>query len=75
MDEKPWQCGDTRHYDIPNNGDEWQKCNAMVKKYDNEMCDVLKDEVDKMLIFVCTSTMPRFAAELTQNRLVSSQEL
>ena len=52
MGEKPWRCGDTRHYDIPKNEDGWKKCKAMVEKYDDEMCDAWKDEVDKLLIFV-----------------------
>ncbi|EDR09582.1 uncharacterized protein LACBIDRAFT_326040 [Laccaria bicolor S238N-H82] len=51
MGEKPWRCGDPRHYDIPKNGDAWQKCHAMVEKHDNEMCDAWRDEVDKLLIF------------------------
>ena len=48
----PWNCGDPHRYGAPKKGDSWNKCHKLTEKYDNEMCDAWKEEVDKLLIFV-----------------------
>ena len=48
----PWHCGDPHRYGAPKKGDSWNKCHKLTEKYDNEMCDAWKEEVDKLLIFV-----------------------
>lgn len=48
----PWHCGDPHRYGAPKKGDSWNKCHKLAEKYDNEMCDAWKEEVDKLLIFV-----------------------
>ncbi|TFK37107.1 hypothetical protein BDQ12DRAFT_608446 [Crucibulum laeve] len=41
---KPWQCGDPHLYEVPKNGDPWDNCHDLVKRYDNEMCNAWRDE-------------------------------
>src|SRR5688572_4991207 len=45
-------CGEPHRYTSPWKGNSWQRCRRMVDKYDEEMCDAWKEEVDKLLIFV-----------------------
>jgi len=46
--------------------DAWRKCYKLVEKYDNEMCDAWKEEVDKLMIFVRCDVfnIPAFADDL-----------
>jgi hypothetical protein len=37
---------------MPRDGDSWTKCHKLTEKYDDDMCDAWKEEVDKLLIFV-----------------------
>ncbi|KAF8069128.1 hypothetical protein FPV67DRAFT_1669153 [Lyophyllum atratum] len=49
--EEPWRCGDPYRHNVPKTGDHWEDCHKLVKKYDKDMCDAWRDEVDKLLIF------------------------
>ena len=51
----PWRCGDPYRYGPPKTGNSWTKCHELTEKYDNDMCDAWKEEVDKLLIFVRTA--------------------
>ncbi|KAH9476274.1 hypothetical protein JR316_0011847 [Psilocybe cubensis] len=61
----PWRCSDPHRYNIPKKDDSWKKCHSIVEKYDNEMCDAWKDEVDKLLIFagLFSATITAFTIE------------
>ncbi|KAF8960793.1 hypothetical protein BDZ97DRAFT_1905772 [Flammula alnicola] len=61
----PWHCGDPHRYGAPKKGDSWQKCHELTEKYDNELCDAWKDEVDKLLIFagLFSATLTAFTVE------------
>ncbi|KDR79392.1 hypothetical protein GALMADRAFT_137234 [Galerina marginata CBS 339.88] len=63
--DRPWHCGDPHRYGAPKKGDAWQKCNELTEKYDNEMCDAWKEEVDKLLIFagLFSATITSFTIE------------
>ncbi|KAF9044185.1 hypothetical protein BJ165DRAFT_1330552, partial [Panaeolus papilionaceus] len=45
--------------------DSWQRCHQLAEKYDNEMCDAWKEEVDKLLIFagLFSATVTAFTIE------------
>ncbi len=53
--EVPWRCGDPYRYGPPKTGNSWTKCHELTEKYDNDMCEAWKDEVDKLLVFVRTT--------------------
>ncbi|PPQ90832.1 hypothetical protein CVT25_011974 [Psilocybe cyanescens] len=61
----PWHCSDPHRYNIPKKDDSWIRCHNFVEKYDNEMCDAWKDEVDKLLIFagLFSATVTAFTIE------------
>ncbi|KAF9560785.1 hypothetical protein CPC08DRAFT_461028 [Agrocybe pediades] len=63
--EIPWHCGEPQRYGTPKKGDSWQKCRKLAEKYDTEMCDAWKEEVDKLLIFagLFSATVTAFVAE------------
>ncbi|KAF9524905.1 hypothetical protein CPB83DRAFT_860440 [Crepidotus variabilis] len=63
--EVPWHCGDPHRYGTPKKGDSWHKCHKLTEKYDNEMCDAWKEEVDKLLIFagLFSATVTAFTVE------------
>jgi len=50
--EVPWHCGDPYRYRVPRDPDAWTKCHNLTERYDDDMCDAWKEEVDKLLIFV-----------------------
>ena len=37
---------------MPRDGTSWTKCHQLTERYDDDMCDAWKEEVDKLLIFV-----------------------
>ncbi|KAF8154424.1 hypothetical protein B0H34DRAFT_660573 [Crassisporium funariophilum] len=63
--DRPWRCGDPQRYGTPKKGDAWHKCHKLTEKYDNEMCDAWKEEVDKLLIFagLFSATVTAFTIE------------
>ncbi|TFK63855.1 hypothetical protein BDN72DRAFT_299399 [Pluteus cervinus] len=50
---KPWKSGAPLKNPIANSSGQscWEQCYKRVKEYDEDMCKVLKDEIDKLLIF------------------------
>jgi len=55
LGEEPWQCDMPRTVEvkIKKGFDPWGTCVEKVREYDNDICDVWRDEIDKLLIFVC----------------------
>ncbi|PFH49574.1 hypothetical protein AMATHDRAFT_62892 [Amanita thiersii Skay4041] len=49
--EQPWRCGEPFRYGLPKKGDPWVHCRSLADKYDKNMCEAWRDEVDKLLIF------------------------
>lgn len=53
-DDRPWKSGGPYRYAISKQEkDSWHKCRRLADKYDDGMCAAWKEEVDKLLIFVC----------------------
>ncbi|KAF9481748.1 hypothetical protein BDN70DRAFT_930582 [Pholiota conissans] len=61
----PWRSEDPHRYQIPKLGDSWHECHNLTEKYDNELCDAWKEEVDKLLIFagLFSATVTAFVVE------------
>ena len=55
LGEEPWQCDMPRTVEVKvkKGFDPWGTCVEKVREYDNGICDVWRDEIDKLLIFVC----------------------
>ncbi|PPQ75728.1 hypothetical protein CVT24_002581 [Panaeolus cyanescens] len=66
--DRPWKCGDPYRHLVPTKGDSWHRCHKLAEKYDNEMCDAWKEEVDKLLIFagLFSATVTAFTVESYQ---------
>ncbi|PPR07529.1 hypothetical protein CVT26_013553, partial [Gymnopilus dilepis] len=61
----PWNCTEPGRYSPFQPGDAWQKCHNLAEKYDNDLCDAWKEEVDKLLIFagLFSATVTAFLIE------------
>jgi len=53
-------------------GGPWELLKKSIDKYDDEMCKGWKDDLDTMLVFVCSNLFSPLII-LTRNRLASSQ--
>ncbi|KAF9444719.1 hypothetical protein P691DRAFT_806955 [Macrolepiota fuliginosa MF-IS2] len=64
----PWRCGEKYQYGSVAAADSWQKCHHLVKRYDDDMCDAWREEVDKLLIFagLFSATVTAFTIESYQ---------
>jgi hypothetical protein len=50
---KTWRSGEQFQHPLPQTDDNpWMTCNGIVEKFDKDMCDVWKDEIQNLLIFV-----------------------
>ncbi|KAJ3572442.1 hypothetical protein NP233_g3080 [Leucocoprinus birnbaumii] len=75
----PWRCGEKYQYSSsPESASgSWQKCHRLVKKYDDDMCDAWREEVDKLLIFagLFSATITAFTIESYKWLQVDSDDL
>ncbi|KAF5353978.1 hypothetical protein D9756_006932 [Leucocoprinus leucothites] len=75
----PWRCGEKYQYGgSPEAASgSWQKCHRLVKRYDDDMCDAWREEVDKLLIFagLFSATITAFTIESYKWLQVESDDL
>ncbi|TFK38193.1 hypothetical protein BDQ12DRAFT_606272, partial [Crucibulum laeve] len=67
QDIKPWKCGEPYQHEVPRKSEDqpWEKCHKYVRKYDEDMIDAWRDEVEHLLIFagLFSAIVTAFAVE------------
>ncbi|KAF8623366.1 hypothetical protein AX17_007444 [Amanita inopinata Kibby_2008] len=65
-EQKPWRSGDALRYTLPRASDDpFSAIYERMRKYDKNMCDAWRDDIDKLLIFagLFSATMTAFTSE------------